>query len=113
MRLKKVSLLISGIITLVNFVLLYLYWGGIPRSIPMHIGFNSNIDGHGDKNTLLYLAAFGILLAVLTFFFSKNPPVSASFISNKNKKIIMDLTSVIICIFFLMYSCLTIMKYNL
>ncbi|WP_438495647.1 DUF1648 domain-containing protein [Paenibacillus sp. IHBB 3054] len=111
-RIKKVSLLVSSMITVVNFLLLYIYWGGIPRSIPLHIDFNSNIDSYGNKNNLFYLAAFGIVLAVLSFCFSKNAPVSGSFISNKSKYLILSITSMIICSFFLLYSCLTIIKFN-
>lgn len=111
-KIKKVSLLVSSIISLVNFLLLYIYWGEIPRRIPIHINFNSNIDSRGDKNILFYIAALGIVLAVLSNSFNKNVPLSASFLSHKNKNLILSITSVVICSLFLLYSCLTIIKYN-
>lgn len=70
----QVILGITGLIgtCLLVAILLY-YWSEIPAVIPIHFGASGRPDGWGSKQTLIYLAATGVVLYLMMFVLSRYP----------------------------------------
>lgn len=70
----QVMLGIAGLVCcgLMIGIIIY-YWPELPAVIPTHFGASGTPDGWGSKQTLLFLAAVGVVLYLVMFILSRFP----------------------------------------
>ncbi|WP_162551051.1 DUF1648 domain-containing protein [Paenibacillus tepidiphilus] len=110
-RFRRVSLYVSGLVSVIHLVVLYLFWGRIPERIPLHIGLNGTIDNYGHKTNLLHLAVAGWGVAVLLFALHYKAPRYTGYDPAGNKKLVLGIASILIPLFLLLFSCGIIFQY--
>ena len=71
---RKGSILAMWLLALLPLVLVAVFYARLPDEVPMHWGFDGEIDRYGGKNELWLMAALGPLFALLFQFLPRLDP---------------------------------------
>ena len=76
---SKASITAMWLLALVPLVLVAAFYSRLPDQVPMHWGFDGEINRYGSKNELWLMAALGPLFALLFQFLPRLDPKKRSY----------------------------------
>lgn len=92
---KKIQLILSGILLLIPFVYVGMHWSDFPDRIPIHFNATGEADGFGSKPFLWLLPIVNVIIWLLALFAYKIPQLLSmpyyNYDNVKHKKIATDL----------------------
>ncbi len=76
---SKLSIAAMWLLAMLPLVLVAVFYHRLPDEVPMHWGFDGEINRYGSKNELWFMAAIGPLMALLFQFLPRLDPKKRSY----------------------------------